>query len=144
MKEFAIHLEPNQKKPLYEQVYEAVRDGILEGHIPEGEKLPSTRFEADFLSCSRSTVELAYDQLLSEGYIRSEPYRGYFACDVRELYHLTDNMQHTTATASEDEEIQPEHRVDFSPNGTELSRFPYPAMGRIMKNLLLVEGELML
>ena len=25
-----------------------------------------------------------------EGYIHSEPYRGYFACDVRELYDLTD------------------------------------------------------
>lgn len=144
MKEFAIHLEPEQKKPLYEQIYEAVREGILEGHIPQGEKLPSTRFEAEFLSCSRSTVELAYDQLLSEGYIRSEPYRGYYACDVRELYHLTDRIQHTDVPRAEKEQPQPEYRVDFSPNGIELSQFPFPAMGRIMKNLMLDEGEQML
>ena len=62
----------------------------MQGRILQGEKLPSTRFEAEYLQVSRSTVELAYDQLVSEGYIHSEPYRGYFACDVRELYDLTD------------------------------------------------------
>ena len=79
MKEFAITLETETKTPLYEQIYEAIRDAILTGRIPQGEKLPSTRFEADYLQVSRSTVELAYGQLLSEGYIQSEPYRGYFA-----------------------------------------------------------------
>lgn len=64
-----------------------------------GKKLPSTRFEADYLQVSRSTVELAYDQLVSEGYIHAEPYRGYFACDVRELYDLTDI--HTADTQSQ-------------------------------------------
>lgn len=144
MKEFAIHLEPNQKKPLYEQIYEAVRDGILEGHIPQGEKLPSTRFEAEFLSCSRSTVELAYDQLLSEGYIRAEPYRGYYACDVSELYHLAGQSRNTYVSESKPEAGLPEYRVDFSPNGTELSQFPFSAMGRIMRNLMLDEGEYVL
>ena len=40
------------------------------------------------LSVSRSTVELAYDQLLAEGYIEAEPYRGYFVCDIEALYQL--------------------------------------------------------
>ncbi|MEI3340476.1 MAG: hypothetical protein V8R80_11505 [Eubacterium sp.] len=48
---------------------------FCEGRILQEEKLPSTRFQADYLQVSRSTVELAYAQLLSEGYIRSEPYR---------------------------------------------------------------------
>ena len=90
MKELAITLDTEKKQPLYEQIYEALREAILQGRILQGEKLPSTRFEADYLQVSRSTVELAYDQLVSEGYIHSEPYRGYFACDVRELYNLTD------------------------------------------------------
>ena len=34
------------------------------------------------------TVELAYDQLLAEGYIEAEPYRGYFVCDIEALYQL--------------------------------------------------------
>ena len=90
MKELAITLDTEKKQPLYEQIYEALREAILQGRILQGEKLPSTRFEAEYLQVSRSTVELAYDQLVSEGYIHSEPYRGYFACDVRELYNLTD------------------------------------------------------
>ena len=64
MKEFAITLETETKTPLYEQIYEAIRDAILTGRIPQGEKLPSTRFEADYLQVSRSTVELAYGCLL--------------------------------------------------------------------------------
>ena len=90
MKELAITLDTEKKQPLYEQIYEALREAILQGRILQGEKLPSTRFEAEYLQVSRSTVELAYDQLVSEGYVHSEPYRGYFACDVRELYDLTD------------------------------------------------------
>mgnify|MGYP000438294011 CR=1 FL=1 len=46
-----------------------LREAILQGRILQGEKLPSTRFEAEYLQVSRSTVELAYDQLVSEGYI---------------------------------------------------------------------------
>ena len=76
MKELAITLDTEKKQPLYEQIYEALREAILQGRILQGEKLPSTRFEAEYLQVSRSTVELAYDQLVSEGYIHSEPYRG--------------------------------------------------------------------
>lgn len=144
MKEFAINLSSENKKPLYEQIYDAIRDAILEGRIPQGEKLPSTRFEAEFLSCSRSTVELAYDQLLSEGYIESQPYRGYFACDVRDLYHLTDLIQKEELPERKKDVGEQPYRVDFSPNGIELSQFPFNAMGRIMKNLLLDEGATVL
>lgn len=155
MREFAITLEAESKKPLYEQIYEAIRDAILEGRILQEEKLPSTRFQADYLQVSRSTVELAYAQLLSEGYIRSEPYRGYFACDVKDLYHFevaekkkpeeknlllqrTDSSRHTASSAKE------EYLVDFSPNGIDLQQFPFSPMSKIMKNLLLDERETVL
>ncbi len=141
MKEFAITLETELKIPLYEQIYEAVRDAILTGRIPQGEKLPSTRFEAEYLQVSRSTVELAYGQLLSEGYIQSEPYRGYFACDVRDLYHLTDVMKNDVVFKKQEEKQRPKYDVDFSPNGIELKQFPFGPMSRIMRNLLLDEGE---
>ena len=144
MKEFAISLEAGNQKPFYEQIYAAIRDAILSGRIPQGEKLPSTRFEAEFLSCSRSTVELAYEQLLSEGYIESEPCRGYFVCDVRELYHLTDAGQDTVLPKPEPQPGKPAYAVDFSPNGIALNQFPFASMGKIMRNLLLDEGEQML
>ena len=86
MPELMIHLENDSRKPLYEQIYDYIRMSIADGKISRGEKLPSTRFLAGHLQISRSTVELAYEQLLSEGYIESQPYKGYYASDISELY----------------------------------------------------------
>ena len=105
MKELSITLRSDIKKPLYEQIYDAIRQDILNGKIGEGEKLPSTRFQSEYLQVSRSTVELAYEQLLSEGYIYSEPYRGYYACDVQELYQLS-GMERKTVAASQEKKAE--------------------------------------
>ena len=161
MKELAITLDTEKKQPLYEQIYEALREAILQGRILQGEKLPSTRFEADYLQVSRSTVELAYDQLVSEGYIHSEPYRGYFACDVRELYDLTDirsgemkqepfrtENKYGTAEAEglhgktgSNPKKQTSYEIDFSLNELSMDNFPYNGLSKIMKNLLLDYGK---
>ena len=76
MNEIMIDLQGGAKAPLYEKIYEYIKNEIVDGKISKGEKLPSTRLLAKNLSVSRSTVELAYDQLLAEGYIEAEPYAG--------------------------------------------------------------------
>ena len=58
--------------PLYESLYRCLRSDILTGRLPAGKKLPSKRALAQNLKVSKITVETAYNQLLSEGYIRSE------------------------------------------------------------------------
>ena len=91
MNEIMIDLQGGAKAPLYEKIYEYTytpKANVSEGRTAKGEKLPSTRLLAKNLSVSRSTVELAYDQLLAEGYIEAEPYRGYFVCDIEALYQL--------------------------------------------------------
>ena len=88
MNDLAIHLTDENGKHLYEQIYEYIADEIREGKLLSGEKLPSTRSLAEYLQVARSTVELAYDQLASEGYIESVPYRGYYICRVEELYRI--------------------------------------------------------
>ena len=72
------HLDPHSKTPLYEQLYRAVRADIMSGALAGGERLPSKRQLAANLRVSQITVETAYAQLLAEGYIVSEPRRGYF------------------------------------------------------------------
>ena len=86
MLELMIHLDSDSGKPLYEQIYDHIRIHIADGKISCGEKLPSTRLLSGYLQVSRSTVELAYEQLLSEGYIESQPGRGYYAGDLSGLY----------------------------------------------------------
>jgi GntR family transcriptional regulator/MocR family aminotransferase len=56
---------------LYEQVYQGLRDLVLEGRLQPGYRLLPTRRLADELSISRTTVTQAYRQLTAEGYVES-------------------------------------------------------------------------
>lgn len=67
---------------MYEYLYRCIRSDIEAGVIAPGGKLPSKRSFARHLGVSLITVEGAYSQLIAEGYLRAEPRRGYFACDL--------------------------------------------------------------
>ena len=57
--------------PLYQQLYAALREAILNGRLGRGRRVPSSRTLADELSISRNTVVSAYEQLLAEGYLET-------------------------------------------------------------------------
>ena len=69
LNEFTIGLDVKSDRPLYEQIYQFLKAEIQEGRLSAGERIPSTRKLSTYLQVSRSTVDMAYDQLLSEGYI---------------------------------------------------------------------------
>lgn len=135
MIEIMIDLQGGAKAPLYEKIYESIKKEIIDGKILKGEKLPSTRLFAKNLMVSRSTVEIAYDQLLAEGYIKSEPCRGFFACDVTELYQL--EKCNSSASPAEEKMTTEDWKVDFSPYAIDTDNFPYNIWRKINKNLLL-------
>src|SRR5215475_14509763 len=64
-----IAVNPDAPVPLYRQLYREFRSAILTGRLKAGCNLPPTRELANELGVSRNTVMIAYDQLLSEGYI---------------------------------------------------------------------------
>ena len=66
-----IILDQHAPAPLYRQLYERLRAGILAGQLESGTRLPSTRALASELGISRTTTALAYEQLLVEGYVES-------------------------------------------------------------------------
>lgn len=70
---------------LYEFLYQSVREDIARGRIPCGTKLPSKRNLAQHLDIGVATVTAAYDQLITEGFVRTEQRRGYFVEDVSEF-----------------------------------------------------------
>ena len=82
MNELTISLDTKSSRPLYEQIYQYIKEEIQNGGLPFQERLPSTRKLAQYLQVSRSTVDMAYEQLLSEGYIESAPCRGYFVSEL--------------------------------------------------------------
>ncbi len=67
-----LELQPHLSKPLYQQLYERLREAILTGKLKARIKLPSTRALASELGVSRNTVMLAYEQLLFEGYVEGK------------------------------------------------------------------------
>lgn len=134
MKELLIELSTKNKKPLYEQIYEHVKSEIQTGKIPCHEKLPSTRALAKNLQISRSTVDLAYEQLLSEGFIESIPCKGYFVCQIEGLYHI---FSHQVINEYEVEQKTERILYDFTPNGIDLDNFPYNTWRKITKNTLM-------
>ena len=74
----AIALDPSARVPLHRQLYEILRQAILERKLRAGTRLPSTRALARELSISRTTVITAFDQLFAEGYIEGKAGSGTF------------------------------------------------------------------
>lgn len=146
MRELWIDLHFGSSRALYEQIYDEIRTLIADGKLFPGEKLPSTRFMAKNLSVSRSTVELAYEQLAAEGYIESRPCAGYFVCDISALYQL----RRDTAEPERPEEQKEETgcRLHFSPFEIDREKFPYGIWHKVTKSIqlsdtpeLLLSGE---
>ena len=75
----SLEFDNNSSKSLYVQLYEHLRYEISEGRIRPGERLPSLRKMASVLGVSVTTVKIAYDQLMVEGYVVSRPQSGFYA-----------------------------------------------------------------
>ena len=146
MYDMTIRLQQNSGKCLYEQIYEHIRHEIWEGKLLAGERLPSTRSLAGYLQVARSTVDYAYEQLLSEGYIEARPCKGYFVCPMEELLQLETEDSGMRAAArnalpSETQEKEAcknteEVLYNFTPHGIDMSAFPFSVWKRIHKNIL--------
>lgn len=91
----SVALDHRAAAPLYRQLYDGVRGAILEGRLQAGQRLPATRVLADELGVSRNTVLLAFDQLLSEGYLQSRTGAGTYVTD-----DLPDRSLHAPVSAS--------------------------------------------
>ena len=117
--------------PLYEALYRCIRQDILSGKLAAGAKLPSKRALSVHLEVSKITVEAAYNQLLSEGYIRSQEKVGYFV----------ESLQKQTAAPvfQEAKEIQNDNLIDLT--GDSPSHFPFSVWSRLQREVMLDLGE---
>ncbi|MDK2809128.1 MAG: GntR family transcriptional regulator / MocR family aminotransferase [Clostridiales bacterium] len=130
-----IPIDSTQKISLYEQIYQYIKSEITQGHLVFEEKLPSTRSLAAHLSISRNTVDMAYAQLLSEGYIISYPKRGYFVSRVSNLSIYPSSLSSSSYEKKAPEEKLP-YTYDFSPFSIDLSHFPYRIWRQLSKSSL--------
>ena len=73
-----MRLSTHDPKPLYEQIMDNYRRLIVSGGISPGEQLPSVRELATQLAINPNTIQRAYRELESEGYIITLPGKGSF------------------------------------------------------------------
>lgn len=74
-----ISLNYRDSRPIYEQIRDGLRKLMVTGALGAGEKLPSVRALAAELAINPNTIQRAYNELESEGYIYSVPGKGSFA-----------------------------------------------------------------
>ena len=73
-----ININFRDPRPIYEQVRDGFRDLIISGALCPGEKLPSVRELATSLTINPNTIQRAYRELESDGYIESVSGKGSF------------------------------------------------------------------
>ena len=73
-----IPINYHDSRPIYEKVKDSLRQLILSGALPEGDRLPSVRELAVSLTINPNTIQRAYRELEQEGYIVSVPGKGSF------------------------------------------------------------------
>ncbi|WP_165170216.1 PLP-dependent aminotransferase family protein [Adlercreutzia sp. ZJ242] len=75
--EVLLQLDETARAPLYQQIYEQIRDAVMSGRLVQGDRLVSIRKLSSDLGVSHTTVEQAYLQLTTEGLVANVPRSGY-------------------------------------------------------------------
>ncbi|MCH5146475.1 MAG: PLP-dependent aminotransferase family protein [Clostridiales bacterium] len=125
-------------KNKYYTLYKDVREDILRGKFKSGEKLPAKRALAAELGVSVVTVQLAYEQLLAEGYVSSRERSGYFVENVNVQQPAADgNFSHRMPEYGG----KTEYSIDFVKGSTPASLFPFSVWAKLMRGVLADCGE---
>ena len=126
--------------PIYEQIYEFIKNEIKNGQILPDTKLPSTRRLSQSLKISRTTVVNAYEQLLAEGYLRSRGGSGYIVnkldnMDILKRVSGTKERSHSILSGCKTESKEDDSLIDFSPTKIDSKSFPYASWRSIARKV---------
>jgi len=83
MRDLLFHLQPTAPASLQAQIREKIVTAIVDGQLPEGDRMPSSRQLAHDLKVSRNTVTLAYQSLVDDGFLAGRERSGYFVGRAR-------------------------------------------------------------
>lgn len=74
-------VNPYSSEPVYEQIKSQIKKGIYWGSLKPGERLPTIKEMALFLSVNPNTIARAFRELILEGFLTGEPGVGTFVND---------------------------------------------------------------
>jgi GntR family transcriptional regulator/MocR family aminotransferase len=124
--ELLVELRRDDPQPLHCQLERELRTAIRSGRLAHRTALPSTRALADQLGLSRGVVVEAYEQLIAEGYLTSQPGGATRVC-----------AKVTDATSTAPTRIPaPGPRIDLSYGRPDVTAFPRQAWLRSLRRVL--------
>ncbi|HHX56846.1 MAG TPA: PLP-dependent aminotransferase family protein [Clostridiales bacterium] len=133
-----IILSPNSPVPLYEQLYQFIKNEIEANRLQANDKLPSKRSLASHLKISRSTIETAYYQLQAEGYIHSKAGSGFYVEQINEKL----NPEKTEPNISYAEYNAPKtYEYEFKTSGIDMNCFPLSTWAKLSREVLSEKKE---
>ena len=91
--------------PLYAQIYENIRRGIMDGELKAGDALPTVRGLAKDLRISIITTARAYRDLERDGYIRTIVGKGSFVADKSDELIREEKLREMESRLSEAADI---------------------------------------
>ena len=141
----SFEFDYNSGKKLYVQLYEYIKEEINSGRIGTGERLPSLRSLAGSLGVSVTTIKVAYDQLLVEGYLTSRPQSGFYAAGGAEADHInkSDTAYTERATALPQESLDTQAAPAAAPS-CDPDSFDFVKWKKCMAAILNEKPELLL
>ena len=140
MLELTFTVNASAQAPLYQQVYDSLCAQIRDGRLKTGARMPGKRTLAAQLAVSVNTIDTAYQMLVAEGYLESRARSGFFVQDVPEVFAVP-------AAPPAEKKPAPHPTAwsfDCSTGNIDTSLFPFHTWGRIQRELLYDNPELLL
>ena len=136
MEMLSCNLNRSSEVPLYEQLYEYIKNEVMNGRLPYQTKLPSKRKLAEFLQISENTVDTAYNQLTAEGYLEVIPRKGYFVMAYDDLEFIP-----KVQMPNQKKENKVQLRYHFHPSQIDTSNFPFEVWRKLSRKFISIEQQ---
>ncbi len=133
MKKFDFTFE--KKAPIYIELYNKIKELILNKTLKPNEKLPSKRTLSTYLDISLNTVIEAYNLLIDEELIISIPKKGYYVSEYD--LSITKDIESSSLNTS----IK-NYKYDFSTKNIDSKIFPYYTWNKLCKDIIYNENIL--
>jgi len=139
----SLVIDPTSATPLFQQVYEALRQRIMSGQIASGSRLPASRQLAEELSLSRATVVAAYDQLSAEGFVHGRRGSGVYVSLIGDV-EIIHGGPTTRPRPIPTEPPTPPQLVPFQPGRPDMRLFPYQQWARCVARVARASPQAMI
>jgi len=125
--ELLVELNRDDGVPLHRQLEQELRGAIRSGRLAPGSVVPSTRGLATQLGLSRGVVVEAYEQLVAEGYLISQP---------GGTTRISERVADATPLSQAPRSTKPAVRIDFGYGRPDVAQFPRAAWMRSVRRVL--------